>query len=112
MGMILKNVVNDKYTFENEYGKIFEFTWEEVRSIATALLIEYLKEDVGDSVDQMDADCDINLGKLKNKTPEQFKDMVVNRLSSRIIEELSCPDMDTIYYAVLHAAEDLGIKEG
>ena len=26
MGMILKSVVNDKYTFENEYGKTFEFT--------------------------------------------------------------------------------------
>lgn len=110
--MILKNVTNDVYTFENEYGKTFEFTWEEVRSIATALMIEYLKQDVSETVDVMDADCDINLGKLKNKTPEQFKDMVVNKLSSRLIDELACPDNDTIYYAVLHAAEGLNIKEG
>lgn len=108
--MILKNVTNDVYTFENEYGKTFEFSWEEVRSIATALMIEYLKEDVSDTVDNMDGD-DINLAKLNNKTTDQFKDMIVNRLSSRLIDELACPDNDTIYYAVLHAAEDLGIKE-
>ena len=66
---------------------------------------------MSDTVDNMDGD-DINLAKLNNKTTDQFKDMVVNRLSGRLIDELACPDNDTIYYAVLHAAEDLGIKEG
>jgi len=109
MGMILKSVVNDKYTFENEYGKIFEFTWEEVRSIAAALMIEYLKQDVSDTVDELVVDNEIDPNKLSGMTLDQFKADVVDLLSYETINDLAEPNMDCIYDMCRDRARDLGI---
>ena len=107
MGMILKNVTNDVYTFENEYGKTFEFTWEEVRSIATALMIEYLKQDVSDTVDNLIDDEEINPAKLNGLTVDQFKEKVVDELSYGTIQELAEPDMDLIWNKCYDMSKDL-----
>ena len=112
MGMILKNVTNDVYTFENEYGKTFEFTWEEVRSIATALMIEYLKQDVGETVDNLIEDEEINPAKLNGLTVDQFKEKVINVLSYGTIQELSEPNMDLIWNTCMDEARELAQKEG
>lgn len=107
MSMILKNVINDVYTFENEYGKTFEFTWEEVRSIATALMIEYLKQDVSDTVDNLIEDEEINPAKLNGLTVDQFKEKVVDELSYGTIQELAEPDMDLIWDKCYDMLKDL-----
>lgn len=112
MGMILKNVTNDVYTFENEYGKTFEFTWEEVRSIATALMIEYLKQDVGETVDNLIEDEEINPAKLNGLTVDQFKEKVIDVLSYGTIQELSEPNMDLIWNTCMDEARELARKEG
>jgi len=110
--MILKNVTNDVYTFENEYGKTFEFTWEEVRSIATALMIEYLKQDVSETVDNLIEDEEINPAKLNELTVDQFKEKVVDVLSYGTIQELSEPNMDLIWNTCMDKARELAQKEG
>ena len=112
MGMILKNVTNDVYTFENEYGKTFEFTCEEVRSIATALMIEYLKQDVGETVDNLIEDEEINPAKLNGLTVDQFKEKVIDVLSYGTIQELSEPNMDLIWNTCMDEARELARKEG
>ena len=112
MGMILKNVTNDVYTFENEYGKTFEFTWEEVRSIATALMIEYLKQDVSETVDNLIEDEEINPAKLNGLTVDQFKEKVIDVLSYGTIQELSEPNMDLIWNTCMDEARELARKEG
>lgn len=110
--MILKNVTNDVYTFENEYGKTFEFTWEEVRSIATALMMEYLKQDVSETIDNLIEDEEINPAKLNGLTVDQFKEKVVDVLSYGTIQELSEPNMDLIWNTCMDEARELARKEG
>ena len=112
MGMILKSVTNDVYTFENEYGKIFEFSWEDVRSIATALMIEYLRQDVGETVDTLIDDKAIDPAELHGMTVEQFKESVVDKLSYGTIQELAEPNMDCIWDTCISEARELARKEG
>lgn len=112
MSMILKNVTNDVYTFENEYGKTFEFTWEEVRSIATALMIEYLKQDVSETVDSMIEDDQIDTNKLNGLSIDQFKGKVVDILSYGTIQELAEPNLDLIWNTCMDEARELARKEG
>ena len=107
MGMILKNVTNDIYTFENEYGKTFEFSWEDVRSIATALLIEYLKQDVSETIDTMIEDNQIDASELNGLTVDQFKEKVTDALSYGTIQDLAEPDMDLIWNKCYDMSRDL-----
>lgn len=109
MSMILKNVTNDVYTFENEHGKTFKFTWEEVRSIATALLMEYLKEDVSETIDTLVEDKEIDPSKLTGMTLDQFKAYVTDLLSYETINDLAEPSLDCIYDVCRRRAKDLGI---
>ena len=109
MSMKLISVTENVYTFENENGETFKFPWEDVRSIATALLVEYLKEDVSETIDTLVEENEIDPSKLTGMTLDQFKTYVTDLLSYETINDLAEPSLDCIYNVCRWKARDLGI---
>lgn len=109
MSMKLISVTENMYTFENENGETFKFPWEDVRSMASALLVEYLKQDVSDTVDELVAENEIDPSKLTEMTLDQFKADVIDLLSYETINDLAEPNMDCIYNVCRDRARDLNI---
>lgn len=109
MSMKLISVTKDVYTFENENGETFKFPWADVRSIASALLVEYLKQDVSDTVDELVAENEIDPSKLTGMTLDQFKTEIIDLLSYETINDLAEPNMDCIYDMCRSMARELNI---
>ena len=109
MSLTLMSVKNSKYTFMDGNNNIYTFSWEDVRSIATALLMEYLKMDVSQIVDDLSEDGEINLTKLNGITTEQFKSYIVSTMSDKVVDELAEPDMDRIWDMCMLKAKEYGI---
>lgn len=109
MSMKLISVTENVYTFENENGETFRFPWADVRSMASALLVEYLKQDVSDTVDELVAENEIDPSKLTEMTLDQFKADVIDLLSYETINDLAEPNMDCIYNVCRDRARDLNI---
>lgn len=110
MGMIMKKHDHDTFTFEDEYGKVFQFTYEEVRSMTVALLTTNLHEDAKECVDQVIDEEEIDLSKVADMTAEKFLSEVEKSLRHYIEDDLTEPCCEIIFDHISMVAQDLGVK--
>lgn len=110
MGMIMKKHEHDSFTFEDEHGKEFQFTYEEVRSMTVALLTTNLHEDAKECVAEAIEDKDIDLSKAPGMTEEKFLSELEKSLRHYIENDLTEPCYDIICDHISMVARDLGVK--
>lgn len=110
MSMIMKKHDHNTFTFESEYGKVFQFTYEEVRSMTVALLTTNLHEDAKECVSEAIDDKDIDLAKAAGMTEEKFLAKVEESLRHYIEDDLTEPCCEIIFDHISMVAQDLGVK--
>lgn len=63
--MIIKEKTATGYVFENDYGETFSLTFSEANDIRCLLMIERLKRDIEDAVEEAEDDYGIDYDELR-----------------------------------------------